>query len=64
MRNRYVIALNRMVITNERMEKHQAQREERSISIIEISKIMDLVSKYPARKIEQDQLLTCGFSKN
>lgn len=64
MMNRYVIALNRVKIAKEQLTKHHNQGVEGKLSILEVSRIMDVVRKYPSKKIEQEDLLTCGFSKN
>jgi hypothetical protein len=62
--NRYVIALNRVKIAKNQLTKHHLQGVESKLTIFEVAKLMDVVRKYPAEKIEHDDLFTCGFSKN
>ncbi|WP_123776046.1 hypothetical protein [Brumimicrobium aurantiacum] len=64
MLNRYVIALNRLKMAERQLAKRQKQGIKSSLSIIEVAEIMDIVRKYPSKKIEHENLFTCGFSKN
>lgn len=62
--NRYVIALNRIKIAQEELEKHSDKGVDSKLSIFEVARLMDIVRKYPERKVDHEVLFTCGFSKN
>lgn len=62
--NRYVIALNRLRIVQKQLKKHEELGANSTLSVFEVSELMDFVRKYPKEKIQQDKLFTCGFSKN
>ena len=62
--NRYVIALNRVKIAKEQLTTHNIKGVESKLTILEVAQLMDVVRKYPSKKIEHDDLFTCGFSKN
>lgn len=64
MMNRYVIALNHLKIADGQISKLQQQKVENKLTIIQVSKLMDVVRKYPEEKIEHKNLFTCGFSMN
>lgn len=64
MMNRYVIALNHLKIAKEQLSKHHNQEIANKLTIVQVSKLMDVVRKYPEKKIEHKNLFTCGFSMN
>lgn len=64
MMNRYVIALNRVKIATEQLKDHHNEGVESKLTIFEVAQLMDVVRKYPAKRIEHEDLFTCGFSQN
>jgi len=64
MKNRYVIALNHLKIAKEQIKKPFSQEVEIKLTQIQVEKLMDIVRKYPEKKIEHKSLFTCGFSMN
>lgn len=65
MKNRFVIALNHLLIDEEqKLTEESHQYIDDKLSQEEISQVMDLVSKYPKFKIQRRKLYTYGFSKN
>ncbi|WP_107038214.1 hypothetical protein [Brumimicrobium mesophilum] len=64
MKNRYVIALNHLKIAQEQLSNPFNKEIEIQLTQIQVEKLMDVVRKYPEKKIEHKNLFTCGFSMN
>jgi hypothetical protein len=64
MKNRYVIALNRIRISDKNNSSDTNKGAEDKLSEQEVSDLMNVVRKYPKRKSNLDNHMTCGFFKN
>ncbi|MFA5573630.1 MAG: hypothetical protein WC994_01110 [Brumimicrobium sp.] len=64
MKYRYVIALNRMLLTDEKSSKSKIHHLKSNLEEQEVVELMDYVRKYPKQKIKTYKMFTCGFSKN
>lgn len=65
MNNRFVIALNHLLIAEEqKLTNEKQQYVDVKLSKEEVSQVMHLVSRYPKFKIQRRKLYTYGFSKN